>query len=294
MKHIAEFPADVELLAEHMQMRRHHDAEKRASDHLTGMMKQITTLRSVDEEVAAQWVVSKTDLSIEEVVRAKRYDSEAPWHLLSHGTGLSLTTKLPQELAAIELFKRFADACFEKSGSSLACVKQKGIYDTSTGKLNWHGVVFELKFGDDDTLAEVLHVNSSVKGTIPKGAHVTKDYAFQNFWTEGDASLRLKPFPALRLASFFDSDAFGHNIGGNSKKKTQSHLHDLVKAEEQKWTNCLAAARAPVAKVSADDVHTHLADFKADKRKQTVKAAHDKATIALATSASKKQIQFDA
>ena len=53
-------------------------------------------------------------------------------------------------------------------------------------------------------MAGISHKATGVAGVIPVGSHIGKDtYDFDGFWSELDANIRLKPFPATTIVSFF-------------------------------------------------------------------------------------------
>ena len=194
MTHLTEFEGDGELLTSYLKrLRVGHALEKQKREQLTEVVPKLRTIRDIPEDFVTQWVLSKSDLTMDDLKLARSHDSEIPWILTSHGSGLSMNTRLPADFQQLSCCLRFLDWCFARSTSRLADIKAGGIFEAN-GTFNWVNVVLKLEFEvDTGKLIEIMHVPSETPATLPAGFPISRDYEFHSFWSAQDAYAILKP-----------------------------------------------------------------------------------------------------
>ena len=187
---------------------------------------------------------------------------------------------------------RFANALHADAGSCISRLKATGLFDATSGKIDWSNAVFKLTF-TADKLTEVAHVKTGKVGTLPPGTHITKDYVFNNFWSEADATARLKPFPAIKLTSFFDKDVavFGHVVGFNTKKG-QEALAAKVKEVKAVWDLDLSKLDSSASSSSKGDISAELARVKSEQRKEKLEGIQKKAMEQMQHRSNKRVVNF--
>ena len=241
--------------------------------------------------------MTKSDLSIEDLKLARSHDSEVPWILLSHGTGLSMNTRMPEDFQQLSCCLRFLDWCFDRSGSKLGKIKEDGIFEQN-GTFNWVDVVLRMQF-DESTgkLAALTHVPSGLAATLPAGFPVSKDYEFHCFWSAQDAYAILKPMKKINLQPFWGMEAkpFNHLSGGNYKK-AREELEKQAFEITKEWKQAIEKAKGEnsAGTEEREQIAQKLKEQTAQKRRAKVPEMNKKAKELLETKMAKRKLNFDA
>ena len=296
MTHLTEFEGDGELLTSYLKrLRVGHALEKQKREQLTEVVPKLRTIRDIPEDVVTQWVLSKSDLTMDDLKLARSHDSEIPWILTSHGSGLSMNTRLPADFQQLSCCLRFLDWCFARSKSRLADIKAGGIFEAS-GAFNWVNVVFKLEFDvDTGKLIEIMHVPSETPATLPAGFPISRDYEFHSFWSAQDAYAILKPMKKIALQPLWGMEKmpFGHLSGGNYKK-AREELEKQALAITKVWQSDIEKAKG-AGSAGAEDRETIaqiLKEQKAEVRRQKVPAMNQKAKMLLDQKMAKRKLNF--
>lgn len=290
-----EHPEDIVLVssqAKKIKLLRTKETERNAS--VAEMFTVIGTVRQLDEDIVCQWLCRHSDMTIADVMTAKRFDPDAPWQLYAHATALSLALKLPEILRNVEVWKRWSEARHALMKNCLATFKSSGGL-LSSGQLSWMDRTFTMEFDSDEKLTKITHVVSGVGGILPKGIHITVQHDFKNFWSDADAVIKLAHFPGVKALSLFPkgSQPFGYMLGINTKECSL-----LLKAEVARFDD---EYRKDLAKVkgSTDSTVTPRADIKKElativeaRKSTTLEAARKKALENVQAKGKKRLLNF--
>ena len=84
--------------------------------------KKVTVMRSLEEDWTAQFVLERSDMDLEDLMKAKKADPDAPvvYQLLSLSTQLDISRRMPPEMQLKDVAYKVLTKLSEKSGDSLA------------------------------------------------------------------------------------------------------------------------------------------------------------------------------
>ena len=169
LEHVTKYPADKELLREKMKsLAIEHGREEKAQDNMTVLMR-ATTLRAVPEHIVYEVLGDSCDLTYDDLKLVQEFDPDGPWKLLSHQVGYGLSSPLPKELEAVELFHRWVKLMSSKSGSKIETIKADGRM-AANGKINYKDLVLAIQFdGTSHIVKKITHVPTGMDATLPAG-----------------------------------------------------------------------------------------------------------------------------
>ena len=295
MMHLQNHPGDGELLSAYLRrLKRGHNLETKKTKNLTDVIVNLKTFRDIPEDVVTQWVLTNSDLDSSDMLKIRSADSESPWMLASHGTGLSMHTKLIEDLSQVALLIRFLNKCKEKSGSRIATIKSDGIV-MADGSLNWKDVVLAMTFDDKEMLSEVTHVPTGTKAQIPPGFPISKAYQYYGFWCAQDAVAVMQPLKPVRLQTLFGSSSmpFGH-VSGGSYKKAKDELIKQVMMVKAQWEDDLKKAKGDQceAEEQRQAIAQQIKEAKTAERRSKVPAMQEKAKALLEQKMVKRKLKL--
>ncbi|CAK0857281.1 unnamed protein product, partial [Prorocentrum cordatum] len=123
------------------------------------------TFAQTDEEFMIRVVVEISDLSLQDVVKAKQMDDGAVFQLMQFALQYPKGLKYPEEARVVEVLSRVFKTRIEVAGQRLKKFKQNGGV-SSTGMLCWKVGCFVLK-SIDGLLSEVGHANGDKEPPMP-------------------------------------------------------------------------------------------------------------------------------
>ena len=165
-----------------------------------------------------------------------------------------------------------------------------------SGQLVFKNKALQLTFDDAGVLTEIAHTASGTKGQLPKGSHITKDYEFNNFWSEADAVIRLGRMPPVKALVFFpDADTlFGYSIANNTNVCAK-RIQDEVAAYKRAWDEEMQQVQGQnhsVETASKIDIQQGLKIISDSKKKETMVSARAKALLSVAQKGRKRTLDL--
>lgn len=179
------------------QLRRRVQAQANTDGLDTEMrFKSVGTFRSIDPEWLCHFVSSVGDMSVGEVVAAKRFDSEVVAHLATFCTQLPLALKLPPQQCMVKsVMKRIVDDRNHVCGQRLAKFKQRGGLN-SDGSVNWGAGCYTAVFGEDGVLQSIRHIGGSSVEVGSTG--IDRKYVLVDNYGDFTAAFVKKPLPPVK------------------------------------------------------------------------------------------------
>lgn len=227
------YPEDIQLLFSQVKkLEKKREAEEQSHSRYGALFSNFGTLGVVDEAVIGTWLEKHSDLSSEELLKTKEYDSKAWWQLLSAGTQIPLSWALPPALRNVAICVRFFDMRWEQTGKRLEHLKQRGGFQVSSGKINYELITFQLQWQGDMVVC-ITHVASGQQAKVPAGLHLSRDHAYTQWWCDQDAAAELAPMKPIKMMNFFDKPlAWGYDLI-TGKKKDNPIAQVITTLEEQ-------------------------------------------------------------
>jgi hypothetical protein len=295
MVHLDEFPGDAQLLSSQLRKwRRDHEAQANARCDIGGIFEKVGSLRQTPIDFIIDWVLSVSDLTLADIKLAKSYDGDAPWHLVSYGTQLSMSWKLHAKFKNSDLFKRFLTERHIKVGSNLARVKANGKLQVS-GKLDWKDSCLKLAFDKKEhKLISITHTKTGALAALPNGHNFSTFYKYTGFWCDEDASAVLAPMPAVRLATLFGKQpqVFGYTRGNNTKKSSDAFDVEVGILEAAWLADAEKVKAGANSKSSAIEVKKEMKQLQSERSKTTMTAARVKALASAQETSKKREMNF--
>lgn len=287
-----QFPEDVPLVASEAKRIRLMRAKNESNSGITEVFTSFGKVRQLDEDILIQWVLAHSDLTTDDIMHMKAFDPESPHHLYCHATGLSMLFSLPEDMKIVAVFREWSTNRSEKLKNPLKAFKESGAILPS-GQINWLDKTFALTWVDD-VLSKVEHVASGITAEVNQKANISKAFDFKHFWAEVDAYLKLDPFPGVKLIGFYKNktNPFGYPLGINRKDTRQAIEHE-VKIIADRIRNDLKKVQGE-AKDTQDRaaIKGQLEKIDADKKKNSMHAAREKALAAVAKKAAKRKLSM--
>lgn len=274
-------PDDIaHVFAHSRRLERKHEADEKAHVDKGATFTNFGTLKNLDEPKVIALVVEHTGMTKADILKAKEYDHDAAYHILSYLLQLPLKYRLEPSLRNVGFFNKFANRRMADVGAQGKTLKEKGCLLPS-GKLDWNGTRFTLSWDEDDLLEKLTHVKTGFEAKLPRGHNITKaNYEFDSMHCDDEAYCVLEPFAPMLLHTFFNDkgdNPFNYVRASNKKKsnKLVEQIEELEKAfilEVELQTGAGSSSTAVVV-----EIETELAAQASAKAKALMTKARAKA-----------------
>ena len=174
----------------------------------------VTTFGATEEQWVIGWILSKTELTVAALLKAKVYDSEAIKHTFCHMLNCTMNARWPAECIRVAVAAKLLDLRWAECGCRLQGVTDdQFLVAGGSGKVNWQCVgAFRLVFDADKTKAlTITHVPTRITKNLEVEV-ITPDSDLLHVWQDAKAEAR-RGGSVVRFA-----DVFAKNEGPNQIK----------------------------------------------------------------------------
>lgn len=254
-----------------MVLEKRENAENGASAGASIFKSKITTLRSLDSHWVLNYLDSVSDLSVEELVKAKEMDDDAFSCLLSYDVQISWCARLPAACQCHDMMLAFLKKRREMCGNPLATFKADGGL-LKSGALDWGKGCFDIEVNAKDSIIAKVTYRKTGDTIDLSGHRISMMQQLRDNWFAGSASLIQPPMPPIRLCTFFKAREGPNAIQNLSKPKAMSEFGAVVEAE------VLAARTSATGSSGAKaDAKQQLQAMTQKKRQEAAEKAREKA-----------------
>ena len=236
----------------------------------------VKQLQNLDSDYVVNYVCSKSDITVEELVDAMVTNPTAAHQLLVFGVQHPLSMRWPSELIAKDLTSRWFDTRVAQCGSRLKDIKTKGVFVTKN--VDWSQGCYRPEFDGENRLIVIQHVNGE-KAKMPDHVCIRKgNFEFTHNWDDFAAALVVPLLPDLKLHTLFTKDGAGPYRYLIYQKKSPDFIRALgecasgFNAEKEALMSSSTYSTAASEKIS---------DLKTAKAKQRAQVARSNALLAL-------------
>lgn len=272
------------------QLRRRVQAQQSADGlDLEMRFKSVGTFRSIDPEWLCHFVSSAGDMTVSQVVSARRFDSEVVAHLATFCTQLPLALKLPQQQCMVKsVMKWIVDDRNRICGQRLAGFKQRGGLRPD-GSINWAAGCYTPVFGEAGMLEQIKHISGSVVEVGSTG--IDRKYILVDNYGDFSAAFVLKPLPPVKCHIFWKaSDGTGPYAAPqytSSAKSWKTYCEGHYAAWEQ------ARQLAAEGSKRSAEVQQELGNMETQKRQAQASQARVRAQQVLSAKRQRRSIQLE-
>jgi hypothetical protein len=248
--------------------------------------KVVTTFSKLDEAWLAYWVTQHSDLTLANLVAAKRHDKDSTFILASLAAQVPASLKLKShcriKVVMYNVLEQRALAC----GTRIKTFKaQGGITADGAIDLKARGC-YTMDFDAEDRCINIAHVASGA--FVVPAAHIviTKAFALINNHLDKEAAVVLKPLPPLKLASLFGPD-LGPHVYTHISGGTCAQFDAIVDEVHTAYSTTVIASKRGIA---APEFKTELDKPETEIRKVNVKRAREMAKLKITERKTKRTI----
>lgn len=232
----------------------------------------ISTVSKTCPEFSVYHLTQVSDLTVEQLVNLRKQDEDSIAQLLCYDCQLHPNLKLSKECAVKDFWAYFLKSRSKALGSRLANARRSGIIDPSATSLYWEQGSYALYF-TEGKLTRIVHRSSKDQVEIGEEFHITTAWSLLSNYSDWDASLQLKPMPAVKLCTFFKSPAGPHKV-----KNYGCKVGEFAKDMAALFNDWDARRRSQNGgDGSIDEARAGLAQITNDRRNEALKRARDKA-----------------
>lgn len=252
----------------------------------------LTVFGKTEEDFATSFILSRSDTTLSDLVKAKQHDAGAVQQLLQYMLQYSANLRYPQEATVKEVTSRIFSSRDMLMGQRLRKFKSSGGF-LSSGAVNWKKGSYELRF-TEDVLTEITH-RSGEAVTLDATIRIDKGYSLHMNWDDFGAHLAKPPMPNVNLAAFFKKNGSGpwrhKRLAGQSKDFNRE-----VQAVFNQWRADMDAAgkKQEDLRVASSVAAEALKEVETDKRKQSLQQARETAQTKIAEVKRRRTIVFNA
>ena len=256
--HCDQYPADIGIIHNTtVKQKKKHLAQEKASEILSTQFPNFSTMKTLEEDFVMCWVLDNSDLSADDLIKARGADKDAAYLLAVCATQIPLSFKLPEDLNSKEIMAAFMSARNSKCGRRLQNFKRDGGL-LASGKLNFRGKSFVLVWEEgSEELKFIQHVsNPTAIFKKSPGAWLNKKCDFEHFWDDHAASARAEGLPKVALHTIFGKfpNKFGYSPANSKNIDFKNDIAEVVqehckKAEELKKGSQASPLKGDLAKL---------------------------------------------
>lgn len=246
--------------------------------------KALTTFKSIEQEWLVEWIVSRSDLIVTDLVGARTHDQDAVPILASWMTQLPLMMKLPSDLFIKVVMKRLLDDRDQKCGHRAQTFKSRGGLKPD-GSLNLLQMSYRPDFTADGHLTKLTHCSGAsidVSDTM-----ITSRWVLADNYSDYNSAFKKDPMPLVKAFLFFKQSGIGpcaqQPISSSGKEFKALVMHHYTQ-----WD--LARKTATGGNAAAAEAEKLINDQEKTKRKAQAEVARQKAQANLATKKQRRSI----
>lgn len=166
----------------------------------------VTVFGKTDEDFATSFILSKSDMTLNDLVKAKQHDDAAVMQLLQYMLQYAPNLRYPEEAVVKEVTSRVFCSREALMGQRLRKFKASGGF-VASGTINWKKGAYELVF-TAEVLTEIRHRSGDVV-TADNTIRIDKAYTLHMNWDDFGAHLAKPATPNVNLAAFFKKGVAG-------------------------------------------------------------------------------------
>ena len=249
----------------------------------------LTTLRSVERDYLVEWIVSVSDLTLEDLGKALRYDTDAAHILTSFATQIPMLMRIAGHCIIKAVLRRVLNRRDQCMGQRLKTFKARGGLQQS-GALNFAIMCYRPVYVDN-MLARLVHCSGLEE--VVEGTHITDDWVIHENWADYGAYFKRDPMPPVKMCCWFNKHApKGKDKAAIFKSPPLTAACkvwlDLVSEEHAAWEKARsdAAKGSQVDKGAVEVVKVQINE----KRKAQAATAREKAVLALSVKRERRSL----
>lgn len=235
----------------------------------------VTVFGKTEEDFATSFILSKSDMSLSDLVKAKQKDDSAVMQLLQYMLQYSPSLRYPEEAAVKEVTSRVFASREVLMGERLRRWKASGGL-VAGGAVNWKKGAYQLVFAEGLLTELKHHSGDAIK--IEDGIRIDNSYTLHANWDDFAAHLAKPPMPNVNLSMFFKKAGTGPWKHKRMTGACKEFARD-VQAVFNQWQNDMDEARRAQAQIrqSSNAAAEALKSVETDKRKQSLLKARETA-----------------
>lgn len=252
----------------------------------------VKQLKQLPTDFLVEFVAARSDLTVDEVVRAMSYDPDVPAQLVAFETQLPLSLSWPDILRCRELTYRFLDHRSHECDSRLKGFKAAGGLNDQ-GAINFAMCSYHLTF-TDGRLSEIKHCSGDVHQVDPEIHIYQKNAELLENWSDMNATIVMPaPNPPWLIAKFFLHSNNGPYNKFKIITKKCSELDKMVKQVAAIWDE--DRSKASSAKAAAGTLaKCKILELKQSQQRERNAKTRAKALETVKARKQKKVIQLQA
>lgn len=167
--------------------------------------KNVKMLRDLEKDFLLNFVVTRSDLAVHEVLKALERDPMVVQQLLAFETQIPLTLRWREELWSREVTFRFLADRGDAMGNRLQKFKASGGF--KNGAVQWTLGCYKPNFqGEENRMVSITHVPTQCTVTVANTVVIVKgSVSMIDNWSDMDAAFLVPPYPPLKCHSLFKS-----------------------------------------------------------------------------------------
>lgn len=230
---------------------------------------EISIVSKIPKDFVISAITKISDLTNDDVLKATKFDEQAPRYLLMLATGWASSLQIPNEAMVKDVMMEVIVKRATVMGNRLAEFKRRGSLKAD-GSILWKNGVFKLVWAgdtEDAKLKQIVHISGDAID-VPKSA-ITRSWTLANYWSDWDARLEMCS-AKQQVCHFFNKTKIGPyrnaKLAGNNKA-FKEHVVEVAKLYHQQ------NASKEQEKQETNAVREGLQAMEKDKRKQRLEKA---------------------
>lgn len=240
----------------------------------------------IDEEWLITWLAKRGDITCDDIVNAKKHDSEVVVQLLHYVLQWPPSMRMNQYSKSKVVAERVFHQRADEVGKRLEKFRARGF---KNGAVEWKGKCYEFVWSDDGTEAtvkQVRHWNGEV-ADVPAHVMITRLHTLQCNWSDFSACVARSPVPPLKLCDLFKAKKNGPwSFPAPLKAKEFEKVCERVDAEAQEQKRKMQMTTA----TSVNETAGKLAEMTQEKKAASLQKARKRAQETVAESKKKRVI----
>lgn len=240
----------------------------------------VTVFGKTEEDFATSFILSKSDMSLSNLVKAKQHDDGAVMQLLQYMLQYSPSLRYPAEAVVKEVTSRVFAGREMLMGQRLRKWKASGGL-AAGGALNWKKGAYQLFFADG-LLTQLKHQSGDFV-QLEAGMNIDNSYTLHSNWDDFGAYLAKPPMPNINISAFFKKGCLGPWKHKRMTGASKDFARDVQIVFNQWQMDMDEARKLQIAiRQSSNEAAEALKTVETDKRKQSLRKARETAQTKIA------------